>query len=67
MEVRYVGPNEEGVEVPTADGQYHLARLEWVDLPADVARGLARDNAEFELAAAKKAAKTRKANAEEDA
>lgn len=53
--VRYVGPDE-AREVPLPDGQYVLPRLEWVDLPADAARSLAKQD-DFELEATKKATK----------
>lgn len=58
--VRYVGPDE-AREVPLPEGQYVLPRLEWVDLPAEAARSLAKQD-DFELEATKKAAKTRAAN-----
>lgn len=57
MNVRYVG-DDEAREVPLPDGQYVLPRLEWVDLPAEAARSLAKQD-DFELKATKKAAKTR--------
>lgn len=59
-EVRYTGPDD-ARDVPTPEGQFTFPRLEWVDVPADLARSLARQD-EWELRAPKKAAKTRAAN-----
>jgi hypothetical protein len=56
MNVRYIGDREDGVDL--AEPQVHMARLEWVDLPADIARSL-NEQDDFELEAPKKAAKTR--------
>lgn len=61
MEVRYVGTNEEGVDL--TDPQVHLDRLEWVDLPAELARSLAKGG-DFELDVTKK--KTKAAPAADD-
>ena len=58
-EVRYRGDNADGVDL--ADPQVHLPRMEWVDVPADVARTLAKQD-DFELRASVKAAKTRAKN-----
>lgn len=56
-DVRYIGDAEQ-VEVPLAEGQYVMPRLEWVDLPVEAARNLAKTD-DFELAATVKAARTR--------
>lgn len=62
MNVRWTGEGDREL----ADPQVVMRRLEWVDLPADVARNLARQDG-FELEAPKKAAKTRAANESADA
>ena len=62
MRVRWTGEGDREL----ADPQVTLTRLEWVDLPADVARSLTKQDG-FELEAPKKAAKTRAANESADA
>lgn len=57
MNVRWTGEGDRDL----ADPQTTMKRLEWVDLPADVARALAKQDG-FELEAPKKAAKTRATN-----
>ncbi len=57
MNVRWTGEGDREL----GDPQVVLPRLEWVDVPADVARSLAKQDG-FELEAPKKAAKTRAAN-----
>lgn len=65
MEIRYIGPEQNGREVDV-DGDAVLAqRMEWVDLPTDLARSLARQEM-WELRGPKRAAATRTKNAEAD-
>ena len=59
MNVRWTGEGDREL----ADPQILMKRMEWVDVPADVARSLAKQDG-FELEASKKAAKTRAANEE---
>lgn len=61
MNVRWTGEGDREL----ADPQIVMPRLEWVDLPADLARSLAKQDG-FELEAPKKAAKTRAENEEND-
>lgn len=62
MNVRWTGEGDREL----ADPQITMKRLEWVDLPADIARSLAHQDG-FELESSKKAAKTRAANESADA
>ena len=62
MNVRWTGEGDREL----ADPQITMTRLEWVDLPAEVARSLAKQDG-FELEASKKAAKTRASNESADA
>lgn len=59
MNVRWTGDGDRELAEP----QVVMRRLEWVDLPADVARSLAKQDG-YELEAPKKAAKTRAKNDE---
>lgn len=62
MNVRYCGESDAQL-VPLPDGDtVEVPRMEWVDLPAELARGLAHRD-DWELEASKKAAKSRAANA----
>lgn len=54
MNVRWTGEGDREL----ADPQVTMPHGEWVDLPAEVARSLAKQD-DFELEAPKKAAKTR--------
>lgn len=71
MEVRYTGPLQGGVEVPWLDPDtgvaenFVLERMEWTDLPTDVARSLGKQDT-FELRGPKRAAQTRKRNEAEE-
>lgn len=66
MEVRYIGPEQNGREVDVEGATVTAPRMEWVDLPADVARSLAKQDV-WELRGPKRAAATRKENAEANA
>lgn len=66
MEVRFIGPEQNGREVDVEGDTVHAPRMEWVDLPTDVARSLAKQDV-WELRGPKRAAATRKQNAEADA
>lgn len=61
--VRWTGDGDRQVMVEVGDRveQVDAARLEWIDLPYDTARALAKQDG-WELEAAKKAAKTRAQN-----
>lgn len=61
MRVRWTGEGDRQL----ADPQVTMERLEWVDLPAETARLLAKQEG-FELEATVKAQRTRKAAAKAD-
>lgn len=64
MQIRYTGPLADGVEVddPETGVPISAPRMQWVDLPTDVARSLAKQDV-WELAGPVKAARTRKRRA----
>lgn len=59
-EIRYTGPDPDGVVVTTPDGLARMERLEWVDIDIETARSLSKGNEDFELRSTQKAAKSRK-------
>lgn len=61
MEIRFIGPDQNGREVDI-DGETVIApRMEWVDIPTDTARSLAKQDV-WELRGPKRAAATRRKN-----
>lgn len=62
MNVRWTGEGDRELAEP----QVVMPRMVWVDVPAEVARNLAKQDG-FELEASKKAARTRAVNESADA